>query len=357
MIQRRRRLNKKELLDTALSLQGNYSTVKKIKKQEKKAYMSNKYLEKIATFGEVAKGFISPDGGGYRAGMRGNVEGLGAGAVGAGLGAGIARLLKKDPGASALASGVAGLIGGSLHGVGKSFSNQAKEMHHKYAEIEGTIIGPKAKAKKVLDALEKQRKAKLAANIKLGGKVGAGVAAAGVIGYGAKKLLDKKDHEKRAHTGQCLKTMAIEAAKKKAIVKQAGLVGAALTAAKSFGRGAVADASKLGGQIKNVGTAYKANKGLFNPGTMSTVRALGKNKALQAGAGLAAGGYVAGRAMNKQSSLADNKYLQKVAMFGGFGDTISSGMASMGKSLSSLMPQPSMKPTNLAQGSTLGVRG
>jgi hypothetical protein len=68
------------------------------------------------------------------------------------------------------------------------------------------------------------------------------------------------------------------------------------------------DASKLGDQVHNARSAYEANKGLFNEGTLSTLKTLGKNKAVQAGAGIAAGGYVAGRSMNKQAS--ENKYLE-----------------------------------------------
>jgi uncharacterized protein YcfJ len=70
----------------------------------------------------------------------------------------------------------------------------------------------------------------------------------------------------------------------------------------------IEDASKLGDQVHNARSAYEANKGLFNEGTLSTLKTLGKNKAVQAGAGIAAGGYVAGRSMNKQAS--ENKYLE-----------------------------------------------
>jgi hypothetical protein len=100
----------------------------------------------------------------------------------------------------------------------------------------------------------------------------------------------------------------------KYLEKVTGLLGTVAGAAKNFARGAVADATKVSGQIKNIGIAYKANNGLFNQGTLSTVKALGNNKAIKAGAGVIAGGYLASKTMNKQSSTHKvNKYIEKIA--------------------------------------------
>ena len=122
--------------------------------------------------------------------------------------------------------------------------------------------------------------------------------------------------------------------------KKAGILSTALGAAKNFGRAAAADASKIGPQLGNVNAAYRANKGFFNKGTMSTVKALGKNKAIQTGAGLVGAGALAGHALsrgqNKQAE--ENKYLNKLAgTFGGFS-----------------LPKP---PMPVLGTQTLGIRG
>jgi len=99
--------------------------------------------------------------------------------------------------------------------------------------------------------------------------------------------------------------------------KRSSVWGSVLKAGKNFAKGVVEDAPKIGDQLHNIGVAAKANKSAFVPGTISTVKALAGNKAMQAGAGLAAGGFVAGRAMSpgqqKQSSLSENIYLKKIA--------------------------------------------
>lgn len=57
--------------------------------------------------------------------------------------------------------------------------------------------------------------------------------------------------------------------------------------AKSFATAVKADAKVLPGQLRNVGTAYKANGGM-NSGTRSTMKAVLKNRAVQTGAAGAA---------------------------------------------------------------------
>ena len=364
----KRRMSKAEIVDTAISLHGNYRMAKKKLKHEKKASMENKYLEKIAEKHKAGYGTAA------LTELKATGRGLGEGILGGLAGDILTHGVKGFTGRGTMAGGL-GFTAGSIHGALASLKNSLNAQREKKAEIEGTILGPKAKAKKVLEAMEKKRaaeKVESIARLKKGGKVAAGVIAAGAAGAAAKKYLSPRSkdavyHEKKAWTEQCLKTMARKASKAKEMKKEAGLATSLLGAAKNFGRAAASDASKLGGQIKNVGVAYKANKG-FGPGTRSTVRALAGNKALQAGAGLAAGGFVAGRAMSKQSSvLADNKYLQKVAMFGGIGNMLSGGMASIGNSIASFgsnlasnMPRPSMSPSVLSTagtGSTIGVRG
>lgn len=120
----------------------------------------NKYLEKIASFDEVARGSFSPawmeshiaqkhgkkspDGfvenakihlkGNWRASGRSLAEGIAGGVAGAGLGAGVAKLMKKDPRTAAVLTGLGGLYAGTIHGPLKSLSNQAKEMNKKYKD-------------------------------------------------------------------------------------------------------------------------------------------------------------------------------------------------------------------------------
>lgn len=88
--------------------------------------------------------------------------------------------------------------------------------------------------------------------------------------------------------------------------KEAGVL---LDAIKSAKGAIMSDASKVGDQVKNIIGAAKANGGVFNQGTMSTVKALAQNRAVQAGAGALAGagavGYMAGQ--NKQASAGERK--------------------------------------------------
>lgn len=84
--------------------------------------------------------------------------------------------------------------------------------------------------------------------------------------------------------------------------KQAGLVGQALGAVKSYAQGAIADASKIGEQVHSLGASVKTNTGIG-----AAAGNLAKNKAIQTGAGLvgagAVGGYMAGsKGQTKQSS-------------------------------------------------------
>jgi len=77
------------------------------------------------------------------------------------------------------------------------------------------------------------------------------------------------------------------------IEKNAGLVNSTINAAKAVGGAIKADAGALKGQLQNVGAAAKAN-GIFTKGTASTIKAVGRNKALQAGTAAAAIGAGAG---------------------------------------------------------------
>lgn len=85
-------------------------------------------------------------------------------------------------------------------------------------------------------------------------------------------------------------------------IKEASFLTSAFTAAKNFGKGVGSDFGKIKEQTKNIGTAYNANKGLLNKGTISTVKALASNKAVQLGAGALSTGIIANKAMNKQSA-------------------------------------------------------
>lgn len=87
------------------------------------------------------------------------------------------------------------------------------------------------------------------------------------------------------------------------IQKEAGILGSA----KAIGAGAMAkirsaggaikaDAGKVGGQIHNVRQSAKNNGGVFNKGTGSTLKALGKNKAVLAGGAALATAGAAGAA-------------------------------------------------------------
>jgi hypothetical protein len=377
MTKRKPHVTRKQLVDTALSLQGNYTLAKKQLKHEKKASMANKYLEKIA-FTHLIGGYAGADkgdkiGGTLLGGMLGGVPGAMVGST----------LTHVHP-AMGIPGALAGMLAGGVVG-GKLYSAAKKALlgdayHSKQAEIEGTIHGPKHKAeqaKKVLEALEtleKHKKAERMAKLKKAGKLGAAIAgtvgAAGLVGYGAGKLTRKavrKGHEKKAWTEQCMKAKAIAAAKaaKKSIVKEAGvassILGGAFKAAKNFGRQAATGATMLPTQLANVRNAA-VKRGVFSSATAGAMKPILGNKAVQAGAGIAAGGLLAGHAMSsgqqKQSSLADNKYLRKVAMFGDFGGMMSGAMQSMGKGLSSLMPSASKPPALAqAQNATIGIRG
>lgn len=99
-----------------------------------------------------------------------------------------------------------------------------------------------------------------------------------------------------------------------AVEKQAGFAGQAMAMgkrvgsqiggkAKTFATAMKNDAKALPGQVSNVRTAYKANGG-FGGGTMSTIKAIGKNKAVQAGAGVTALGAAAmSRGQEKQACM------------------------------------------------------
>ena len=103
--------------------------------------------------------------------------------------------------------------------------------------------------------------------------------------------------------------------------KQAGAIWDAVKAGMgAFAKGAVADASKLGGQMKNV--VSPSGAGLVQS-TKGRVMGVVKNKAFQAGAGLVGVGAVGGAAMsggqNKQAEenkyLTMNKFLLKIAEY------------------------------------------
>jgi hypothetical protein len=131
----------------------------------------------------------------------------------------------------------------------------------------------------------------------------------GVIGqhigsiHGAVKSL--KNQEKEMH----------DKYKSQHLSKKAGLASDALNTVKGFAKGAVSDAGKLGDQLHNVKSAYRANGGLLNKGTMSTVQALARNKAVQAGAAVAGTGLVAGKMLSggQQKQAQENKYLARLA--------------------------------------------
>lgn len=87
------------------------------------------------------------------------------------------------------------------------------------------------------------------------------------------------------------------------IQKEAGILGSA----KAIGAGAMAkirsaggaikaDAGKVGDQIHNVRQSVKNNGGVFNKGTGSTFKALGKNRAVLAGGAALASAGAAGAA-------------------------------------------------------------
>jgi hypothetical protein len=121
--------------------------------------LHNKYTEKIASVGELARGWMSPAwmenniaaqygkpmdsqslgaaygshmGGTYRAAGRGYLEALGGGLAGAGVGA--LTGLGADPVRNAAVGAAIGGIGGLFHGTNASLANQAEEMHEKYRE-------------------------------------------------------------------------------------------------------------------------------------------------------------------------------------------------------------------------------
>jgi hypothetical protein len=66
--------------------------------------------------------------------------------------------------------------------------------------------------------------------------------------------------------------------------------------AKAFGNAVKADGKLVKDQLSNVRTAAKQNKGVFNKGTGSTIKALAKNKAVQVGAGVGAAAVAGGAA-------------------------------------------------------------
>lgn len=168
--------------------------------------------------------------------------------------------------------------------------------HEKKAQIEGTILGPKARAKKVLDALEAHEKLKRNRLLRRIGTVGL-MGAAGIGGYYAGKTLLNKGQEKRAN-----------------------VFGKALGAARGFGQKVMRGTSMLPKQLGNV-QAAAAKRGIFSKQTAGALKPLLRNKAVQTGAGLVGAGLVGGAMLNKQSS--ENKYLAKIAgMFGGFGQSL-----------------------------------
>lgn len=119
-----------------------------------------------------------------------------------------------------------------------------------------------------------------------GGKIGA---VAGIVAgaYAGKKLADKV-YEKKA-----------EFILEKIYEKQAGIGSTILNAGKAMGKAIIGDAKALPGQVKNVGSAFKANgggvKGLTSPGTVSTMKSVVKNKAVLTGASVVGAGVLAGR--------------------------------------------------------------
>lgn len=177
-------------------------------------------------------------------------------------------------------------------------------MNNKYLEkiasIEGTIHVPKGKAEEAAKAKAKRKpippkkplqatkgkdgvyrvlpgKAERITSWVKGNKGKAGLIAGGIAAAsaGAYALAHKKQE------------------------KQAGILGSALGAVKSYAQGAIADASKIGEQVHSLGAAVKTNTGIG-----AAAGNLAKNKAVQTGAGLvgagAVGGYAAGQ--SKQSS-------------------------------------------------------
>ena len=101
--------------------------------------------------------------------------------------------------------------------------------------------------------------------------------------------------------------------------KEAGLVGSVWGAVKNFGRQAMADAPKLGEQIKNVVNPNLEHGPVNNlSGRLAPVL---KNKAVQAGAGIAASGaalgYAAAPGQNKQAAVSVGEAMRAGAVVGG----------------------------------------
>lgn len=129
-----------------------------------------------------------------------------------------------------------------------------------------------------------------------GSPIAAGIGAIAGTGlgiYAGVKAADKLHHKKAA----------LEVLEKAGGL--AGLASKIIGAGKSAGSMIMNDAKKLPGQIKNVGTAFKANggmKGLRSAGTLSTGKAILKNKSVIAGAGVAGAGILGSKMMKNKSN-------------------------------------------------------
>lgn len=188
-----------------------------------------KTISKGQAFKEGAKTSVREAG-------RATAEGVGAGGVGAIVGAGVGALTKHPKDGARIGAAIGGglgFAGGATHGAIKSVNNSVKKYHAKYASEEKTAV------------MEK-------------------------------------------------------------LASITGLATKIIGAGKAAGRAIIGDAKKLPGQVKNVGSAFKANgggvKGATSSGTLSTVKAVVKNKAVLTGAGVVGTSMLANGGMKKQSS-------------------------------------------------------
>lgn len=265
------------ILDNAINIQSTYSSAKDYRK--KKRASVNKYLEKIAGRRTTAM---------KAEGATRSVEDQNI------LKQGFSKLPYGNKKLAIHGAGVrenpVGNIN-SLLGYAKKLIKKASYMDNKYLEkiaFEGTILGPKARAKKVLEAVEAVEANKKLKNRKLIGKVGL-ISAAGIGGYYAgKALFNRKSGQE----------------------KRADLKSIALGAARGFGQKALRGAGMLPKQFSNV-QAAATKRGIFSKQTAGALKPIFKNKAVQLGAGLVGAGAVGGAMLNKKSS--ENKYLDKIA--------------------------------------------